>query len=227
MFVERGDPPYSEVDIVLGAEYVELILEDQRQFFEGIVLRNTKFVFVISRSQKSSFLAKKSYCGLSTVDIDKQIKKFFELEDVGEDSGSKKVELFLEHKMIEDHFAITYQRSETGRFMLRLSTKSSITVLNGSFTKAKSILVKAKKRKTHVIRTAYCDFMSVYESQNHMPKLLDSEIIENCYYIPHHIVSNPSSTTTKYRVIFNASAINECIWNVIRGSFVNRSNTSI
>lgn len=79
---------------MLGAGYVEFILEDHRHLFEGIVLRNTKFEFVISGSQKSSFFTKKSYCGFSKVDINKQIKKFFELEDVDEDSGSKKAETF-------------------------------------------------------------------------------------------------------------------------------------
>lgn len=86
---ESNDLPYSEVD-VLGSEYVEFIVEDQRQFFEGICLRNAKFGYVVSSAQKSTFLVQDFNCGLSKVDIDAQLKRFCELEDVCEGASLQK-----------------------------------------------------------------------------------------------------------------------------------------
>ncbi|XKL64382.1 hypothetical protein PGB90_004468 [Kerria lacca] len=110
--------------------------------------------------------------------------------------------------MIGGHFEKTY-RIENGHFVLRLPTRASIVNLRGSLHKAKSMLLKLERRRSLVIRTAYCDFMSEYKQLNHMRKLSNSEISAYSYYIPHYIVSKLTSTTTKYRVVFNAFAIDE------------------
>lgn len=217
-FAESNDLPYCNVDIVLGSEYVEWILEDQRQFYEDICLRNTKFGYVISGAQKLSFLATKTYCGLSKVDVDSQLKRFFEFEDFSECSSSKTSETIFEHKMIEDHFESTYERLDDGKFQLRLPTRSNIVNLNGSFPKAKAMLLKSECKRSDIVRAAYCDFMLKYKELGHMSELSNPEIVPNSYYIPHHIVSKLSSSTTKYRVVFNASAndnsgtsLNDCL----------------
>lgn len=50
--------------------------------------------------------------------------------------------------------------------------------------------------------------MIEYENLSHMRKLLKEKIRQApSYYILHHIISRFSSTTTKYRVIFNASSV--------------------
>ncbi len=206
-FAESNDLPHCNVDIVLGSEYVEFILEDQRQFYDSICLRNTKFGYVISGSQKSSFLAAKTYCGMSKVDIDSQLKRFFEFEDFSGCSSSKTSETILEHKMIEDHFESTYERLADGKFQLRLPTRPNIVNLNGSFPKARSMLLKSEYKRSDVVRAAYRDFMSKYKEFGHMRQLCSPEVAVNSYYIPHHIVCKLSSSTSKYRVVFNASAI--------------------
>lgn len=97
-FAESNALPYCEVDIVLGAEYVEFVLGDQRHFYEGIYLRNTKFGYIISGSQKSTFFTKTLYCCLSKIDIDAQLKRFCELEDVCSNSSSKTAETLFEYQ---------------------------------------------------------------------------------------------------------------------------------
>ena len=210
-FAESDDVPYTEVDILLGAEYVEFIIEEQRHFIEGICLKNTKFGYVITGAQRSSFLTTKSFCGMTKIDIDSQIKRFFEIEDAGENSSSKNSETLLEHKLIEEHFESTYKRLENGKFQLELPKRSTIVNLNGSFGKARSMLIKSEQKRKHnpTIDKAYCEFMFKYEQLNHMTKLSNPEILKNLFYLPHHIVTKITSSTTKNRAVFNASSIDE------------------
>lgn len=52
----------------------------------------------------------------------------------------------------------------------------------------------------------YIKFMQEYEMLGHMQKI-DVNIVSNPkYFIPHHCVLKPDSTTTKLRVVFDASA---------------------
>lgn len=51
----------------------------------------------------------------------------------------------------------------------------------------------------------YVKFMREYESLNHMAEVSPDELGNNYYVIPHHAVRNPDSSTTKFRVVFDAS----------------------
>ncbi len=119
-FAKCNDLDYPEVDILLGAEYVEFVSEDRRQFVESICLCETKFGWVISGALKSSFPAHKLYSGLSMVDIDSQLKHFFDIEDADEGSLSKSVEISSEYKTIENHFESTHEVVAPDRFQLKL-----------------------------------------------------------------------------------------------------------
>ncbi|XP_024871088.1 uncharacterized protein LOC112454106, partial [Temnothorax curvispinosus] len=60
------------------------------------------------------------------------------------------------------------------------------------------------------LKNAYVQFMEDYETQGHMslmgPGPDTSTKVEQSYILPHHPVIKPDSTTTKLRVVFNASA---------------------
>ncbi|XP_063536045.1 uncharacterized protein LOC134745879 [Cydia strobilella] len=51
----------------------------------------------------------------------------------------------------------------------------------------------------------YKEFMAEYESLNHMTECKESKLEQKAYYIPHHGILR-ESTTTRLRVVFNASA---------------------
>ena len=51
----------------------------------------------------------------------------------------------------------------------------------------------------------YVQFMSEYESLGHM-QLVEPTASANVYHIPHHPVFKLSSSSTKLRVVFDASA---------------------
>ncbi|XP_065203143.1 uncharacterized protein LOC135833326 [Planococcus citri] len=215
-FAESLDLPYNTVDVLLGSEYVEFVLKEKRYFFEGICLRDSHFGFVISGSaRKTTFFSEKasfsSFCGLSNNELSDQFDRFCRIENIS-DLDETKNETIVEHRLIREHFDKTYSRDENGRFILRLPIKPTVVNLKGSFHKAKIMLLKSERRRSELIRKAYCTFMSEYEHLNHTSKLNNFNgncDTDNVYYIPHHIVKKETSSTTKYRVFFNASSKDE------------------
>ncbi|XP_065222295.1 uncharacterized protein LOC135846875 [Planococcus citri] len=211
-FAENYNLPYGSVDIILGAEYVEFILESERKFIEDLCLRDSKFGYVILGSFRTTNLAiSATYCGLSNIKLNEQFKQFCNVEQIS-DLNESKNDNILEHDLFDKHFEETYRRDDTGSFVLRLPSKPSISILKGSFGKGKTMLLKSERKKSEALQIAYRDFMKEYENMGHMTKLDPSSAIlndSNNYVIPHHMVTKTSSTTTKYRVVFNASCKDE------------------
>ncbi|XP_039292957.1 uncharacterized protein LOC120353413 isoform X3 [Nilaparvata lugens] len=56
------------------------------------------------------------------------------------------------------------------------------------------------------LKPQYVEFMQEYEDLGHMHPVPPPAPEEQVYYIPHHAVFKPDSTTTKTRVVFDASA---------------------
>lgn len=56
------------------------------------------------------------------------------------------------------------------------------------------------------MKSEYVQFMRKYENLGHMEAIKFSASHNKCYFIPHHAVRNPGSSTTKFRVVFDASA---------------------
>ncbi|CAG7676246.1 unnamed protein product [Allacma fusca] len=200
-FGETCELPYDTADILLGSEYAEFIFLDKRHFIEGLVLRESQFGYLITGSStKCSFFGQKSssFCGLSNLELSNQFRKFVEVEEIPD--GKK--EKIVEHELIDHHFESTYSIDrETNRFVVRLPLKDSVGILNGSFGKVCSMLVKSEKRRSVVVQKAYEDIFNEYLSLGHMTKI-SSIPDQRAYYMPHHVVSKGEDS---HRIVFNAS----------------------
>ncbi|XP_055543764.1 uncharacterized protein LOC129729277 [Wyeomyia smithii] len=119
-------------------------------------------------------------------------------------------ELTEEEILCEELFVNTTRRSEDGRFVLRLPTKTNIEQLGESRSLALDRLLKLEKRfeKNIKLRTDYTLFMKDYLTSGHMEKIEEDDIDNDkpMFYLPHHAVLKPESKTTKLRTVFNASA---------------------
>lgn len=94
--------------------------------------------------------------------------------------------------------------------MVRLPLKEHpLCIGNTSIVARKRFLnLEQKLIKDKVLSKEYDDFLMEYLNLGHMEKLGQvNETQNNGYYIPHHAVFKSTSTTTKLRVVFDASAI--------------------
>ncbi|XP_015373225.1 PREDICTED: uncharacterized protein LOC107168354 [Diuraphis noxia] len=66
--------------------------------------------------------------------------------------------------------------------------------------------VERKLQRGDKLREAYIQFMDEYMEMGHMEKIDESESHSRVCYLPYHPVIKTSSSTTKVRVVFDASA---------------------
>lgn len=130
------------------------------------------------------------------------MKQFWDAEDISDQSNDSQED----QKCIE-YYTNTTQRLNGGRYEVRLPWKDEMEKKIGASKPMAIAQFKSLERKLEKheqLAKAYKDFMSEYIELGHM-KLSTSNVTPECY-LPHHGVQRAESTTTKYRVVFNASA---------------------
>lgn len=202
--LQLADPNYnknSPVDILLGAEvYGLIVLPGLRkgQIHEPIA-QNTAIGWILlggSSSQEATTNLSLHTC----IDIDSRLRSFWEYEEP--QTPTKPFE--PENLLSEAHFIDTYSRTDSGRYTVRLPFKAATSTLGSSRESAISRLLQIERKFTKNPQLAkdYSAFMDEYETLGHMKPVLESS---SAYYIPHHPVFKHTSTTTKLRVVFDAS----------------------
>ena len=138
-------------------------------------------------------------CHLS--DLSKQITSFWEIEECTGGSTRSR-----EDEQSEAHYVKTVRRDSSGRYTVRLPFKEDNVGFGNSRAQAVRRLYSLQRR-LHAeveLQREYSAVIQDYLSQGHMSHL--EEEPTGGYYMPHHAVLKPTSTTTKVRVVFDASA---------------------
>ncbi|GFW98255.1 integrase catalytic domain-containing protein [Trichonephila clavipes] len=134
---------------------------------------------------------------------DELVSNFWKLDSVPEASL-----LTSEERAREDHFIDTHVRNEDGRYVVRLPFHSSPSILGDS---RESAIRRFKSLEHSLIKkpaiySQYRDFIQEYLTLGHMELVPKNDYAKReAYYLPHHAVLRDSSTT-KLRVVFDASA---------------------
>ncbi|GFX83320.1 DUF1758 domain-containing protein [Trichonephila clavipes] len=134
---------------------------------------------------------------------DELVSNFWKLDSVPEANL-----LTSEERACEDHFLDTHVRNEDGRYVVRLPFHSSPSKLGDS---RESAIRRFKSLEHSLIKkpaiySQYRDFMQEYLTLGHMELVPKNDYAKReAYYLPHHAVLRDSSTT-KLRVVFDASA---------------------
>lgn len=202
--LKLADPHYNRngsIDLLLGAEIYGLILLPgllKGQVHEPIA-QNTAIGWILfggSSSQNASPKISLHSC----IDIDSRLRSFWEFEEPLTLIKSADPESLIS----EAHFNENFTRNESGRYTVRLPFKSSNSALGSSRENAVSRLLQIERKlaKNPQLAKDYSDFMNEYESLGHMKRVPENP---DAYYIPHHPVFKQTSTTTKLRVVFDAS----------------------
>ncbi|XP_055623685.1 uncharacterized protein LOC129767090 [Toxorhynchites rutilus septentrionalis] len=132
--------------------------------------------------------------------LDQQLERFWEIEnfDVGKTYTH-------EEQLCEDHFQQTVGRDQDGRYVVRLPLREAMLPLIGDSYPVALRRFQSMEKKfmaDEALRKAYQSFMLEYEALGHME-------VNPCasrgpqFFLPHHAIHRPESSTTKTRVVFD------------------------
>ncbi|XP_053691594.1 uncharacterized protein LOC128740109 [Sabethes cyaneus] len=207
-----ADPEFhtpAKVDLLIGAElFCDLIKPGHLQLAENLPkLRETSLGWIVAGAVEANLLpASLQHANLVSVgDVDDWMRRFWEIEDVPNVSKYSS-----EQQACEEHFKNTCRRNESSRFIVRLLFKENFFQLTDNRAlalKRFSFLEKRLQRDPN-LKVQYQDFIREYESLGHCHEIDESKDPPDVrmYYMPHHAIIRPSSSSTKCRVVFDASA---------------------
>lgn len=218
--INLADPEFqtsAEIDILVGAELYYEIVDGEKNMDSSTspIAIKSQLGWLIGGSKTTS-KRELTMCHTQTNELEKLnhsenmlkletlMKSFWELETL-----PALPILSNEEKLCEVLFNKTVKRDCDGSFIVQYPFKEPRIELGSSLSIAIRQFKQVEKRlhqKEHYL-TEYKKFMNEYESLGHMVEVSPPTATSKfrCY-LPHHFVLKESSTTTKFRVVFNASA---------------------
>ncbi|XP_070070011.1 uncharacterized protein [Drosophila takahashii] len=209
-----ADPKFYEsaqIDLLIGADILpSILLSGTRANICGSLLgQETIFGWILTgpvpaprQDRISSFSTHVAHTYEAS--LDKLLTKFWEVEDLP-------VKVAKESDVIcEDNFLRTTTKDDTGRYVVSLPFRDPENLKcslghSRSLAFAQFLRNEQRLKRDSTLKSKYGSVIQEYLDVNHMrevPPTHDSA----CYYLPHHAVLKPESTTTKHRVVFNASS---------------------
>ncbi|XP_046808394.1 uncharacterized protein LOC111688723 [Lucilia cuprina] len=200
----------SNVELLIGCDVYPKILRDgiRWDYNRSLVAQRTIFGWIISGKLQSPTPILNSVSSyMNHIDLNAQLTKFWKLEEVHEKPAQSNEDIFCEYLYKNTTF-----RDENGRFVVSLPFKSEYSnniPLGNSRNSALSQFLRNESRLKNnpKLKYDYDKVIEEYSNLNHMMALNPdlSKPSNSSYYLPHHSVLKPESTTTKLRVVFNAS----------------------
>ena len=209
------------VDILLGADVYYKVVTGGILAVGSLTLIETIFGYGVCGPIASQFSRQFTSCGIQLTDYGVQLEKFWQIEEVPEfrralnDRNSSHQDEVIckstEEEFAERHFLQTCNLDSDGRVITTLPFFGDVTLLGNSerLARLRFLNLEQKLEKMPQTYQQYRDFMQEFIDLGHMELVPDNELNlpdNKCYYIPHHCVRKEDSTTTKLRVVFDASA---------------------
>lgn len=210
--VRLADPDFfkpGRIDMLLGNQwFLRLLLPGEYSIADDLpVLRETQLGWVVggmcSEPLDSSIIMHAHAITLD--DLSKSVQRFWEFEGVQED-----LEKSSEEEECEAHFKATHWRSSSGRYVVQVPLRDCVDRLDDcrSLALRRFHILERKFDQQTDVKRQYVDFMEEYQALGHckvIDEAKDADGLLKCY-LPHHAVLRPTNTTTKCRVVFDASA---------------------
>ena len=192
------------IDFLVGADLYPDILYKTGNTIVGSKPAALKTVFgwVILGPVNSSQISNESaYSFLAMVNtpLENTLRLFWESEEVNRTPSLDPLD-----SLAEEHFIKTHSRDTSGRYSVALPFKPDCVMpgYNRDVALKNFVSLERRLKRDPQIHDSYHEFMSEYARSLHMqpaPHASD-------YIIPHHCVHKVTSSTTKLRVVFNASS---------------------
>lgn len=204
--IPLADPNFlstSNVDILIGVDIYGLSLIDGIRKGEPHqpIAQNTRFGWLVfgALSPKKEFSIRINYVSLS-----QQLQRFWENEIV-----QPKQIMSEEHEKCKEFYDETTTRQSNGKYTVSLPfnmDKNDPDFLGETFDRAlkRQLQLERRFKSNPQLRKPYNEFMREYLDLGHMSPC--SNNLKTGCYLPHHAVIRTSSTTTKLRAVFDASA---------------------
>ena len=209
--LQLADPDFgvpSKIDLLLGAEvFASVVLHGRRSGPPGSPTAfETKFGWALTGNTNTSAVTSSiATYHVSVLTGDDLLRKFWELEE------KTPTTLYApEERAVIQHFQSHHRRSADGRFVVPLPRKLDANPLGESRSQAVRRFI-GFERSIHS-KGLFSDVKAVideYFEKGHA-ELVPSADLEkppqSVYYLPIHVVVKESSTTSKVRAVFDASA---------------------
>lgn len=133
------------------------------------------------------------------------LQKFWELES---ETTTTKI-MTDEEQQCERDFKDNYTRDDLGRYIVKIPMKTD----NFDYGDTKQIALQRlnqlekKLNKDPALKEEYSKVIQEYLDLNHMEKInKEKDTAINTFYLPHHAVIRHDKSTSKVRIVFNASS---------------------
>lgn len=206
-----ADPNFNKaakIDLLLGGEVDCAIFKKGSFKSHNLIYRETELGWIVSGCVPhhlncyTSVIAKAENLELIYKSLDQSLRKFWEIEEIPVSRA-----LTGEEMLCEKIYDETTIRLQSGQYSVSLPFKRKVLGFSHMRKVALSRFGLLEKRfmKNSDLREEYAKCLEEYIELGHMSEV-DPSKFPCSYYIPHHCVFKETSSTTKLRVVFDASA---------------------
>ncbi|XP_033229679.1 uncharacterized protein LOC117181224 [Belonocnema kinseyi] len=199
--------------MILGADiFGSCLLPGLKQGTLGsLTAQDTIFGWILSgpvlKSNRSWSLPVTAHQSITEEVLHDDLLRFWEMEE-----PTSRSLLTADEMSCEQHFVSTHHGLASGRYMVRLPFKNGPPIdIGSSLNRAKLVLkrVYARLLKDSPLFSQYTVFLTEYEQLGHMEHVQQFSEVDSpqTVYLPHYPILKDDSSTTRLRVVFNASSL--------------------
>ncbi|XP_055591487.1 uncharacterized protein LOC129743477 [Uranotaenia lowii] len=206
--VELADPVFFQsksVDLVFGVQHFFSFFQTDNKIPLGRglpMLIDSVFGWLVTGAVEHQDSSPHIVCNTaSTVNLDELLTRFWSCEEIGSPNTFSP-----EEQRCEEQFVRTIQRGSDGRYTVGLPKNDQVLLTMGESRGIALQRLSGLERRLvrdPDLRSQYNEFMEEYIQLGHMRRVHAGP--EKRCYLPHHPVIKQASTTTKVRVVFDAS----------------------
>ncbi|XP_055714211.1 uncharacterized protein LOC129808457 [Phlebotomus papatasi] len=209
--LQLADPQWNHsmsVDLLIGGELYWRIIKDDTQLLGPgqPMLKNSVFGWLIvgpCNSQATPAPTSVTSNTASLESIDSALRRFWDVDEIPDKSESQ-----TEQEEAETLYSATTIRDSDGRYVVHLPFKDNVGNLRdnrpSAFRQLHHLLSRLNKNPD--LKLQYGEIFEEYLRLGFIEYVPPSDLKEPAYYMPHHCVVREEATSTKVRVVFNASS---------------------